>query len=312
MASIAVLAFTALPAIASAATVPFNASLNEGKLTLGAGTVINDQALVPAGSAITIAGSLDTTTGAVTVPVDGLTFPVSPFTVGPLSGTLASTATAPATGTFNPATGALTMDLQFTTVVNITSPASTCTITPINFSLTTGTGNPLGKYPAGSPLNATTGAVSLVGYQPAIPASTPNAGGCALLNTLAYGGQPTTSGSIELASVPVAPGTAALAASFSPGKVKVKKNKKAKTNVKVTNTGTASATGVRTCVTGTGGVKLKETCFDDGTVSQNGTVSHNVSAKASKSGSFKATVTSTNAGGASATAKVTVKKKKKK
>lgn len=311
MASVAVLAFTALPAVATAAIVPFNTTLNEGKLTLGAGASILDQPIVPTGEAISIAGTLDTTTGAIAIPVDGITFPPVTFTM-PLPGTLTSTATAPATGTLNPATGAMTMDIQFKTVVALAAPVANCTIDPLSFSLTTG--SVAGRYTEGSPLNTATGAVSLVGFAPSptIPAATPNTvgdtGGCNLLNAAV---PLPNSGSIELAHVVAAPGSPALGASFSPSKKKVKKNKKAKTTIKVTNTGTASATGVKVCVSGTGGVALGKKCFTDGTVAQGTTVSHKVSAKAKKSGKFKAKVTSTTGGSAKASAKVTVKKKNK-
>lgn len=307
MALIAVLAFTAFPAGASAAIVPFNTTLNEGKLTLGGGASILDQPIVPPGQAITIAGTLDTETGAITVPIAGQTFPPVTFTK-PLPGTLTSTATAPATGTLNLATGAMTMNIQFKTVVALAAPSANCTIDPLSFSLTTGSA-PGGRYTQGSPRNAATGAVSLVGFAPAptIPAATANTpadvGGCTLLN----GAVPLpNSGSIELAHVV---GSPKLAASFSPKKKTVKKNKRVKLELRVKNTGTAGATGVKVCVSGTGGVDLDEKCFPEAAIGQGATATHKVSAKASKSGKFKAQVTSTNAGSASASAKITVKKK---
>ena len=301
----ALLLAAVFPAAASA--VPFSTTANGGRLTIGDGTgAITDQPTVPPGNPVVISGDLDPGTGNLTIPVDGFTFPPVDFTV-PLPGRLTTTAIAPATGNVNLTTGEMTLDVSLQSVVHLTLSDADCLITPINFSLTTGSA-PGGRYSQGSPLNPATGAIKLVGFTPApnIPVATGDPA-CAALNIAA---PLPNSGSIEFSNTPAAPGSPALAASFDPKKRTVKKNDKAKFTLEVVNEGNGSASGVETCVRGVGGVKLKEKCFDDGTLGAGASVEHKVSAKAKNSGKFKASVTSSNGGTVTASAKVKVKGKK--
>ena len=130
---------------------------NGGRLTIGGRGRLTDQPTVPPGKAITISRDARHRDGRHHSPGRRFQFPPVDFTM-PLPGRLTTTAIAPATGTLNLATGAMTMNIHFSRSCTWRCRPD-CTITPLSFSLTTGAA-PGGRYAQGSPRNAATGAIA--------------------------------------------------------------------------------------------------------------------------------------------------------
>jgi hypothetical protein len=113
----AALASLAVTDSAAAQTVSVPLSFNHAVLTAGS---FKDVALIsPSTQPITATAEFDTSTGAFTISPADLSFPAYSFTT-PVPGTLQVSLNGPASGQFNPATGALTMTADYIASINLT------------------------------------------------------------------------------------------------------------------------------------------------------------------------------------------------
>jgi hypothetical protein len=292
-----------LPATASA--VPFQARATDGRLTIGTAGSIQDQDIARPGRPIVIDGDVNPVTGAITVPQSGFTFPSVRFT-SPFPGSLTASAAAPATGSLEFSTGALTLDTRLTAVIQVDGSPGTCTISPIALRLTTGTLAAPARYRQGTPYNVRAGTFKVVGFQPSVPAS----GGAAICPTLnAAVGLPGP-GSVELSNE----GAPELRVSFKPRRRVVEKGDEAKFKVRTANSGGA-ASKVKTCVAVGKGLKIefegggkrngRRLCFADGPLASGATASHRFSVIAQHTAKVKG-IASAGAAKARASARVEV------
>jgi len=125
---------------------------------------------LPAGSTFT--ATVDTTTGAITA--GHVSIPT--FGRGPVSGPAADitvTDAAPATGTLDLATGAVSLSSSYLVSLSIPSLTSVCSLGPVDVTLTTSGGSPLSGDPATATLTAEGFTAPAVGVSPTCTA--PNA-----------------------------------------------------------------------------------------------------------------------------------------
>lgn len=309
VAAVTVVAFVGFGA-SSAQADPFDLTLEYGKAEFGGLRNVN---LSDTANPYTLSGTLTGTS--VNVPTAGANFPQRHIT-SPVSATIDMSANQPITGTYDAATGAMSLSFNMKAVLT-SGPTGTCTIDPIVYTASTSNTDPFFGTPFTSGLSGPGG---IVGNWPSLPAATGGPGSnCGILASAS--GEGGIWLAHQIATPPttpyVPPTPAALALSLDAAKSKVKAGKKVKLEAEVSNSGESEAAGVEICLKTPKGLKAKgDTCATVGDVPGGGSASAAFKVQASKSAKGKLTIKATASGfsitDASDSAKVKVQKKSKK
>jgi uncharacterized repeat protein (TIGR01451 family) len=295
-AALAAVAVSGLSA-GSAQADPVSMSFDHGLIDLGTlkGQTLLDDTTGP----ITVDGDL--TGNTLTANADDVTIP--PLDVQGIV-TVTMTETAPVTGTFDAATGAL--DAHMVIDADVTG-AVECTFTGLALDLSTSNTTAYQGVPFTSGI---TGNGALSGSWADLPPDN-GAPGCATVRGVA-GGPGGLWISHGIASPP-APPKAVLKASVKPGSATAKVGKGAAFTVTVKNTGDADATGAKVCAKPPKGISTNPKCKTLGTIASGDSGKAKFTVKSSKktkpkSYKVKFTAKATDVKSASTTATLKVKK----
>ena len=296
--------------VSSAQADPFDLTLEYGRAEFGG---LRNVDLSDTSNPYTLSGTING--NAVNVPTAGVNFPQRHITK-PVAATIDITANQPVTGTYDSATGAMSLDFNVKAVLT-SGPTGTCTIDPIVFTATTSGTDPYFGTPFASGL---TGPGGIVGNWPSLPSATGGPGtNCGILASASGAGgiwlahqiatPPTT------AYIPPTP--AALALSLDSAKSKLKPGKTIKLEAEVSNSGESEAAGVEVCLDTPKSLKPKgDECASLGDIPGGSSTSAAFKVKASKGAkgklSIKATASGFSIADASDSAKVKIQKKSKK
>lgn len=180
-------------ATAAAQADPFTLSVDHAVIDLGAltGLEILDASTGPATFNGTVTGNQ------VTIPPEGLNIPPKSVTT-PFPVTITITANGPVTGTYDAATGSISLQASLKAE---TTGAAACQISPINVTLSTGNKSPYAGEPFSGGL---TGPGALSTSWAALPDATGSSVTCSLIGNVAAG-----NGGLWLANAIAAPKTCA-------------------------------------------------------------------------------------------------------
>jgi hypothetical protein len=224
----------AIAAPAVAQTIPVPLSFNYAVLNTPG--LHNQETVSPNGPPITATAQVDPNTGTFTIAPADLNFPTYSFT-SPVPGNLQVSLKNPATGGFNPATGALTMSADFVATINLnglgscTADSGTQTYSTSNSTVYPGVAFP--KTATG----AETGPGAITGGWPNVTSSGP---ACGIVASYLDG-----PGGIWISkNVPIPAPALAISA---PKKSSAKVGKSTTVSVTVSDTGTLGATKVTVC-----------------------------------------------------------------
>jgi hypothetical protein len=266
----------------------------------------NAQIVSPTTQPLTVDADVDLTTGAFTVQPSGLTVPSYSFT-SPVNGSITLALNGPATGTVDFATGALTLNADFTADITLTG-AGNCVKDTGPLSLSTAATKPIPgqAFPAGA-TGATTGDGAFGASWTTLAPGTGSA--CAVVDSAVDG-----PGGIWVSRGINPPGTAAAAPklAISSSKVSsVKSGGSATVTVVVANSGGADSKAVKVCVASPKPLSPKSSCK---TISSFGasakkTETFKVKTKKGKTGSYKLALSVSGSGVTTVNKKLTLKVK---
>jgi hypothetical protein len=228
------LASLAVAAPAGAQVSPVPLSFNNAVLTTPG---FKDVVLVsPKTQPITATAQFDSSTGTFTIAAADFNFPKYSFTT-PVPGSLQASLNGPASGQFNPATGALTMTADLQTTINLNG-IGTCTADP--GSQTYSTSNSV-VYPGVAFPKAVTGPVTGPGaFTGGWPSITATGTACSLVASSLNG-----PGGLWISKNVSPPALSVAASRTATDKV----GKSTTINVTIQDTGNVAATGVSVCTT---------------------------------------------------------------
>lgn len=287
---------------AGAATTPVPLTFNHA--VIDAPTIGAAQIVTPSTQPLTITADVDTTTGQFTVQPSDFSAPTYNFS-SPVPGSLTLTLKSPASGQFDPTTGAVVMNADF--LANISINGGSCVKDTGALQLSTSTTKPFPGQTFGP------GATSIVTNNGAFGAGwstlAPGTGSaCSLVDPAVQG-----AGGIWI-SRGIAPTTptpvVAPKLSLSVGKIKtVKAGKFTSVSVKVTDKGGADSKPVKVCLTAKKPVSPKSACktISSFKAGASKTEKFSVKSTAHKAGSYKVTFAASGKG--VTTVKKTVKVK---
>jgi hypothetical protein len=206
----------------------------------------DEQVVSPSTNPITATAQFDESTGTFTVQPNQFNFPTYSFTT-PVPGTLAVALKNPATGSFNPATGALTMSADFVATINLNGlGACTADSGQQTYSTSNSTVYPGVAFPK-TATGPVTGPGAITGGWQSVTSSGP---ACAIVASYLNG-----PGGLWISkNVPVPTPTLAISA---PKKASERLGKSTTVAVTVRDTGTLQATTVTVCAAAPKKVSVK-------------------------------------------------------
>ncbi|HSI81762.1 MAG TPA: NEW3 domain-containing protein [Solirubrobacterales bacterium] len=219
------------------AGIGFHVEFNRGIRQLGASApvVFEDDE-----NPIVFDGDFDPATGAVTIPTDGVFFPPVVLTE-PFDITIETEAEEVTTGTFDPDTGELTLNMVVTSTTS--ALGAVCAFEGFEWNLSTSNTEPFQGIPF---VNGLSGEGAIVAGWEDIPPVTTISGPPQSCTAIRNAGMGPGGVIYERAFGP--PPAANLAISVKPKRKAVKQGKKRVFRATVRNTGNAPATGVRVCI----------------------------------------------------------------
>jgi hypothetical protein len=226
-------------------------------------------------------------------------FPAFSFT-DPVAGTIDARLNGTAAGSFNSATGQVTLNADI--IAEISVLGNPCSVDTGLLTFSTEGTEPLPgvRFPPG-PTGVVTGAGAITASWATLPPGT--GAGCPIVNGLTNG-----PGGLWISRniTPAFPTDAALDLSSKPSKKNVDVGKTAKFKAKVSNTGETAAEGVEVCAKPANtkskkALKVKPKCRDIGALAGESSTTKKFKVKTKKSGKFKVKFTASGTGLADAT-----------